>query len=276
MYSLNCRGKLLPIDKAVVMGILNLTPDSFYAGSRVHGMDQFLKQSEQMLKEGAAILDIGGQSTRPGSTRISEEEEFARVIGPIEQCHRQFPDAIISIDTYYSKLASAAVHAGASIVNDISGGEMDLKMLDTVAELKVPYICSHMKGRPDSMQDAPDYKDVVVEVLDFFIAKINACRTKGISDLVLDPGFGFGKTIRHNFQLLKGLSAFRILDLPIMAGLSRKSTVYKTIGVSAEEALNGSTVLHTIALMNGAQILRVHDVKAAVEAVKLFAAYNQA
>ena len=276
MYSLNCKGKLLPIETAIVMGILNLTPDSFYAGSRVHGMDQFLKQAEQMLKEGAAILDIGGQSTHPGSTRISEEEELARVIGPIEQCHRQFPDAIISIDTYYSKVASAAVHAGASIVNDISGGEMDLKMLDTVAELKVPYICTHMQGRPNSMQDAPDYKDVVVEVLDFFIAKIHACRTIGISDLVIDPGFGFGKTIGHNFQLLKGLSVLRMLDLPVMTGLSRKSTVYKTIGVSAEEALNGSTVLHTIALMNGAHILRVHDVKAAVEAVKLFAAYNQA
>ena len=274
MYSLNCKGKLLPIEPAVVMGILNLTPDSFYAGSRYQDTDQLLIQAEKMLNEGAAILDIGGQSTRPGSARISEEEELQRVIAPVEACHQKFPEAILSIDTYYAKVAKEAVQAGASIVNDISGGNMDANMLDTVAGVKVPYICTHMQGRPDSMQEAPDYRDVVLEVLDFFILKIKSCREKGITDIVVDPGFGFGKTIRHNFQLLRGLKAFNMLQVPLMVGLSRKSTVYKTLGVSAEDALNGSTVLHTMALLNGAQILRVHDVKAAVEAVKLFTAYR--
>jgi len=276
MYSLNCKGKLVTIDTAIVMGIINLTPDSFYADSRKQGIDEILHAAEQMLKEGATILDLGGQSTRPGSERISAEEELTRVVAPIEKLARTFPDAIISIDTYFARVAREAVEAGASLVNDISGGTMDADMLDTVARLQTPYVCTHMLGEPTTMQQAPQYKDVVLEVLDYFIGKIKTCRDKGIRDIIIDPGFGFGKTISHNFQLLRGLKAFNMLDVPTLAGLSRKGTVYKTLGIEPHQALNGSTVLHTLALANGASILRVHDVRAAMEAITLFKAYNNA
>jgi len=204
MYSLNCKGKLVTIDTAIVMGIINLTPDSFYADSRKQGIDEMLHAAEQMLKEGATILDLGGQSTRPGSERISAEEELTRVVAPIEKLARTFPDAIISTDTYFARVAREAVEAGASLVNDISGGTMDADMLDTVARLQTPYVCTHMLGEPTTMQQAPQYKDVVLEVLDYFIGKIKTCRDKGIRDIIIDPGFGFGKTISHNFQLLRG------------------------------------------------------------------------
>ena len=276
MYSLNCKGKLVVIDTAIVMGIINLTPDSFYAESRKHGPDEMLFTAEQMLKEGAVMLDLGGQSTRPGSERISVEEELARVIAPIEKLAQTFPEAIISIDTYYARVAKEAVQAGAAVVNDISGGMMDANMLDTVGHLQTPYVCTHILGEPATMQQSPQYNDVVLEVLDYFIAKIKTCRDRGIRDLIIDPGFGFGKTIAHNFQLLRELKTFTMLDVPILAGLSRKGTVYKTLGVEPEQALNGSTVLHTLALTNGASILRVHDVRAAVEAITLFRAYNEA
>lgn len=276
MYTLNCRGKLLSIDTAVVMGIINLTPDSFFTGSRHKGEADVLSSAEQMLKQGASILDFGGQSTRPGSTRIGADEEMKRVVAPIEKCTRRFPEAIISIDTYHAAVAREAVMAGASIVNDISGGKLDPAMLDTVASLQTPFVCTHMLGSPETMQDAPVYKNLLEDLLDFFIHQIQVCKEKGIRDIIIDPGFGFGKTISQNFQILKGLSTFRVLDLPLMVGLSRKSTIYKTLGIEAGDALNGTTVLHTLALVNGARILRAHDVRAAWEAIELFKAYRKA
>jgi len=274
MYTLNCKGKLLIIDKPLVMGIINVTPDSFYDGGQHATLDHLIALAEKMVTDGADILDIGGQSTRPNSERIAADEELKRILPAIKAIHHHFPQVIISTDTYYSKVAKEAVSAGASIVNDISAGEMDKDMISAVAALKVPYICMHMKGTPATMQKDPVYGDVVKEVLDFFIYKTNECKEAGITDLIIDPGFGFGKTFRHNFQLLKELNTFSMLQKPILAGLSRKATIYKTLGITAAEALNGTTVLNTMALMNGASILRVHDVKEAREAVKLFVEYR--
>jgi dihydropteroate synthase len=269
MFTLNCRGRLLVIESPLVMGIINATPDSFYEGSRFMGGEKILQQAAIMLKEGADILDIGGQSTRPGSIQLNEEEELSRIIEPLELLHKHFPEAIISVDTYHSKVVKEAVSAGASIVNDISGGNLDENMLSTVGKLRVPYICMHMQGKPQTMQREPHYENVTREVLDFFIKKMDDCKKAGIHDVIIDPGFGFGKTIKHNFELLKNFSVFKMLEKPLLAGISRKSTIYKTLGVSANDALNGTTVLNTIALLNGANILRVHDVKEAKEAVKL-------
>lgn len=274
MYTLNCKGKLLVIDKPVVMGIINITPDSFYEGSRKQSIKDIVEVAAAMLADGAAILDIGGQSTRPGSERLHTEQEKQRVLPAIEAIISAYPDAIISIDTYNAAVAEEAVQAGAAIVNDISSGDMDEAMLPTVANLKVPYICMHMQGTPDNMQQHPQYTDVTAQVLDYLAQKADACKRAGINDMIIDPGFGFGKTIEHNFTLLRQLSAFKILNCPVLAGLSRKSTVYKTLGTTAENALNGTTVLNTIALMNGADILRVHDVKAAAEAIALFKKYE--
>ena len=276
MFTLNCNGRLLVINKAVVMGILNSTPDSFYTASRLQTEDSILQQAAEMLNEGATILDMGGQSTRPGSERITAEEEAARVLPAIELVHKKFPEAFISVDTFYAGVAVQAVAAGACIVNDISGATMDEDMLSTVGKLNVPYICMHMKGRPETMQHDPVYENVTREVLDFFIQQTEQCRQQGINDVIIDPGFGFGKTIMHNFQLLKELNVFKMLERPILAGLSRKGTIYKTLHITAEEALNGTTVLNTIALLNGANILRVHDVKDAVEAITLVEVYNAA
>ncbi|MCP9750071.1 dihydropteroate synthase [Ferruginibacter sp. HRS2-29] len=274
MFTLNCKGKLLAIEKPVVMGILNITADSFYKGYLNDGTAAILQQAERMIGEGAAIIDIGGQSTRPGSVAVSAEEELERVVPVIELLSQQFPELVLSIDTYYSKVAVAAVTAGASIVNDISGGNLDAAMIPAVGKSAVPYICMHMKGIPATMQDSPQYEDVVQEVLEFFVNKTAECKAAGINDLILDPGFGFGKTTRHNFQLLKNLSAFQIFEKPLLAGLSRKGTIYRTLGITAGEALNGTTILNTLALQNGAAILRVHDVKEAVEAVKLMEEYK--
>ncbi len=275
MFTLNCKGRLLVIDKPLVMGIINATPDSFYGGSRFHGIDEILAQAEKMLADGADIIDIGGQSTRPGSELISAEEEIKRVVPAIKIILEKFPKAYISIDSFYSKVAAAAVNTGACIINDISAGSMDDKMIETVSTLKVPYILMHMNGTPQTMQQNASYENVTREVLDFFIAKANELKNAGIGDVIIDPGFGFGKTIDHNFELLKNLSVFKIPDRPLMVGVSRKSTIYKTLGINADEALNGTTVLNTIALMNGASILRVHDVKEAREAVTLFSAMNK-
>ena len=274
MFTLNCKGMLLIVDKPLVMGIINATPDSFFAGSRQEGADAVLRQAEQMLKDGATILDIGGQSTRPGSEKINAEEELSRVIEPIKAIHQNFPDAFISIDTYYSAVAKEAIDAGASIVNDISAGSIDERMIETVAALKVPYVLMHMQGTPQTMHQHPKYENVTKEVLDFFIRKKDELHKAGITDVIIDTGFGFGKTIAHNFELLRNLSVFKMLDCPLLLGISRKSTIYKTLGITAEEALNGTTVMNTIGLMNGASILRVHDVKEAVEAVKLFEVYG--
>lgn len=275
MYTLNCKGRLLAVDKPLVMGIMNTTPDSFYARSRYSEAD-ILQQAERLITEGAAILDIGGQSTRPGSERISADEELQRVIHPIQAIHRHFPETVISIDTYYSTVAAEAVAAGASIINDISAGSIDGAMMDTAARLQAPYVLMHMKGTLETMQSAAMYEDVTTEVLDFFIQQVARCRKAGIKDIILDPGFGFGKTHRHNLQLLKNLRALHILQLPLLAGLSRKSTIWKTLGITPDEALNGTTVLNTISLLHGAHILRVHDAKEAREAIQLWEAYQQA
>lgn len=275
MYTLNCKGRLLVLDKPVVMGILNITPDSFYSGSRIK-QDEVLQKAGDMINAGASILDIGGQSTRPGSTRLSANEELERVLPVIEAIKKEFPSMFLSIDTYHAKVAKETVAAGIDIVNDISAGDLDDTMLSTVAALKVPFIAMHMKGNPDNMQQNATYENVTREVIDYFIKKTTACKAAGIVDLILDPGFGFGKTITHNFQLLKTMEALQIFHLPILAGLSRKSTIWKTLQITPEEALNGTTVLNTIALSKGASILRVHDVREAKEAITLFEAYNKA
>jgi len=273
MFTLNCKGRLIVVDNPLVMGILNITPDSFYSGSRFENDAAVLSQAEKMLSDGADILDIGGQSTRPRSEQITVDEELKRVIGKIELIHKKFPQAIISVDTTYARVAQESVLAGASMVNDISGGNSDADMIRITGQLNVPYICMHIKGTPQTMQEKPVYENVTKEVLDFFIHKKEQCKTAGIKDMIIDPGFGFGKTIQHNFELLKNLSVFKILENPILIGVSRKSTIYKTLGITVEEALNGTTALNTIALMNGANIIRVHDVKEAKQAVKLFAEY---
>jgi len=275
MFTLNCKGRLLIIDTPIVMGIINLTPDSFYSASRKSTVDAALQAADQMQHDGATILDIGGQSTRPGSEKIAAEEEIKRVIPAIEAISKRFPQSLISIDTYHSSVAKLAVEAGASIVNDISGGMLDKEMIATVAGLKVPFVCMHMKGNPQDMQQDPVYENVSGEVLDYFIHQIERCRLAGIHDIIIDPGFGFGKTIAHNFRLLKDLHVFKMLEKPLLLGISRKSTIYKTLAITAEEALNGTTVLNTIGLLNGAAILRVHDVKEAMETIKLVSTYLQ-
>lgn len=269
MFTLNCKGRLLVVDKPLVMGIINVTPDSFYAGSRHEGVDAILQQAAQMLQDGATILDIGGQSTRPGSAIISVEEELQRVIPAISAIHKNFPEAFISVDTYYARVATEAVAAGASIVNDISAGSIDKNMISTVASLQVPYVLMHMKGTPQTMQQQAQYENVTREVLDFFISKTAAIRKEGITDIIIDPGFGFAKNMSHNFELLSNLSVFNMILCPLLLGISRKSFIYKTLGITAAEALNGTTVINTIGLVKGASILRVHDVKEAVEAIRL-------
>jgi len=275
MFTLNCKGKLLLLDKPIVMGIINTTPDSFYSASRSGSIDEILFRAEKMINDGAAILDIGGQSTRPKSNQIPAEEEMVRVLPAIKAIHQQFPDQVISVDTFYSKVAKEAIQVGASIVNDVSAGTMDNELLPMVAELKVPYVLMHMHGKPQTMQQKPGYKNVTLEVFDFLNFKIAELVHMGIHDIIVDVGFGFGKTATHNFQLLRELTYFKQLGKPVMVGLSRKATIYKTLNIAPEEALNGTTVLHTIALLNGAGILRVHDVKEAVQAVKLFSEYKK-
>jgi dihydropteroate synthase len=274
-FTLNCKGKLLVIDRPIVMGIINTTPDSFYAGSRVNFLDQALSTAEKMIKDGATILDIGGQSTRPKSQQLPPAEELGRVIPAVEAIHKNFPDQILSIDTFYSSVAKEAIAAGAAIVNDVSAGVMDEELLPTVAALQVPYVLMHMLGKPQNMQQNPVYGNVTSDVYDFLNFRIAGLIKLGIHDIIVDVGFGFGKTANHNFQLLRELSYFKHLDKPIMVGLSRKATTYKTLGVTAAEALNGTTVMHTLALVNGADILRVHDVREAMEAVKLYTEYKK-
>lgn len=269
MFTLNCKGRILTLDSPLVMGILNMTPDSFYQRSRNAGKDELLRNASKMIEDGADILDIGGQSTRPGAKAITVDEELHRVVSAISVLKAEFPDAVISVDTYRSKVAKEAVDAGASIVNDISAGSLDEKMIETVAALKVPYVLMHMRGTPETMQQLTQYDNLVREVIDYFIAKLEMLKKAGIGDIIIDPGFGFAKTAEQNFQLLKNLQQLSILGHPILAGISRKATIYKTLGITADEALNGTTVLNTVALLNGASILRVHDVKEAREAVTL-------
>lgn len=269
MFTLNCKGKLLDLSTPVVMGIINTTPDSFYSGSRHATTDAALQQAERMLAEGAAILDIGGQSTRPGSEILDADAEAKRVLPVIEAIHARFPDSILSVDTYYSTVASQAVAAGASMVNDISGGQFDKGMLPVVASLHVPFICMHLEGSPGNMHQQRIEGTILPHLLDYFTKRIIACEEAGIIDLVLDPGFGFSKTVEQNFEIVKNTDILSILQKPLLLGVSRKSTIWKTLGITADEALNGTTVLNTAGLLKGASILRVHDVKEAREAVTL-------
>lgn len=267
--TLNCSGQLIDVLKPKVMGILNVTPDSFYDGGNFTTDKKILKHVEQMLKEGADFIDIGGMSSRPGTNMISEKEETKRVIPAIELIKKNFAKTTISIDTFRSTVAKQAVQAGASIINDISGGNFDRAMFKTAAILKTPYILMHMKGMPHNMQKSPSYKDVVKNVVDFFISKVEKLHEHGVLDIIIDPGFGFGKTLVHNYQLLNQLDYLKILNLPIMVGVSRKSMINKVLKIKSQEALNGTTVLHTIALQKGANILRTHDVREAKEAIKI-------
>lgn len=251
------------------MGILNITPDSFYAGSRRNSESALLHAAEGMLKEGAAFLDLGGYSTRPGAEDVNVKEETGRVIPAIELLLKNFPEAIVSVDTFRSKVAAESVEAGAAIINDISAGNLDENMMKVVAKYQVPYIMMHMRGTPQTMKDLNEYDDLTRDVLFYFSEKIRAARELGINDLIADPGFGFSKNIDQNFELLSKLELFGSLEIPLLVGLSRKSTIYKTLQTTPEEALNGTTVLNTVALEKGAAILRVHDVKEALEAVKL-------
>ncbi|MCB0533676.1 MAG: dihydropteroate synthase [Lewinellaceae bacterium] len=253
------------------MGILNITPDSFYDGGRLNELDAVLRQAESMLTAGAVLLDIGGASSRPGADAVPESKELQRILPVVEAIARRFPEAFISIDTWRAEVAVAALGAGAVLVNDISAGKLDLALYPAVAQADCPYVLMHMQGTPETMQTAPEYDDVVQEVLDFFIEETDKLRALGIKDIVLDPGFGFGKSVRHNYQLLQNLEVFSsTLDLPVLAGLSRKSMICKVLHVNPDRALNGTTALHMVALQRGANILRVHDVREAVEVIQLW------
>jgi dihydropteroate synthase len=275
MFTLNGRGNLLAGSRPLVMSVINTTPDSFYGNSRFNIGKDLLYQAEKMLQDGADVLDIGGQSTRPGAEVVGEEEELRRIIPCITLLKEHFPNVLLSVDTWYSRVAREAVEAGVSMINDVSGGLQDPGMLNTVGELGVPYVCMHMKGTPATMNKEAIYKDVTMEVLDFFITRTEDCRQAAIHDVIIDPGMGFAKTHRHNLELLQNLSVFRMLGRPILLGISRKSTIYKLLGITPEDALNGTTVLNTLGLLNGADILRVHDPKEARQAITLMEEYKK-
>lgn len=267
-----CAGnRLIDLRTPKVMAILNLTPDSFHAASRTTTIDAALHKTAQFLAEGATFIDVGAYSSRPGASDISVDEELKRLIPTIEKLAKTFPEALISVDTFRAKVAEEAVLAGASLVNDISGGDLDAAMFALVAKLQVPYIMMHMQGTPQTMQLNPTYDHVVLSVFDAFEKKLAQLRDLHLHDVILDPGFGFGKTTAHNYQLLDELNTFNIFKVPLLVGFSRKGMIYKTLGITPDEALNGTTVLHTIALQKGAKILRVHDVREAVECIKLVA-----
>ncbi len=268
-WQINCRGKLLDLSTPKIMGVLNVTPDSFYDGGKYTQNTLILKQAEKMLQDGASIIDVGGMSSRPGAAIVDIDTELQRVIPVIEAIIREFPNTIVSIDTIRAKVAKVAVEAGASIVNDISAGNLDADLLKTVGELNVPYILMHMQGKPKDMQVNPAYEDVVQDIIDFFINRLEKVKQAGIKDIVLDPGFGFGKTLAQNYQILQQFDAFRLFDLPLLAGMSRKSMICKLLDISPSMALNGTTATNVVALQKGANILRVHDVKEAMEAVKI-------
>ncbi|HVS91300.1 MAG TPA: dihydropteroate synthase [Mucilaginibacter sp.] len=270
--TINAGGKLIDLSTPKVMGIINLTPDSFYAGSRKPILADALQQAGKMLAEGADFLDMGAYSSRPGAEDISAEEELDRLLPVVELVSANHPDAIISVDTFRSEIAEAAVSAGAHMINDISGGGLDDEMFATVARLQVPYILMHMKGTPQDMNQMAQYEDVFNEVLDYFAERYHRLTELGVHDVIIDPGFGFAKMHEHSFALMSRLQDFGILELPVLVGVSRKRMIYKLLDQTAEGALNGTTALNTIALAKGASILRVHDVKEAVEAVKIFLA----
>nr|WP_037443006.1 dihydropteroate synthase [Pedobacter antarcticus] len=267
--TLNIKGELFDLSTPCVMGILNLTPDSFFGESRIGNVDAALKRVEICLLEGARFIDLGAYSSRPGAADVSTDEELKRIIPVIEAIVREFPHARLSIDTFRSKVAAESIHAGAHLINDISGGTLDKEMFSTVAGLGVPYILMHMKGTPQDMQNAPEYAHVGLDVIGYFAQKISELQALGVQDIILDPGFGFAKTLDHNYQLLNYMHNLDIFGLPVLTGISRKSMIYKLLGTQAEEALNGTTVINTIALLKGTSILRVHDVRAAMECIQL-------
>ena len=269
MKTINCNGSLIDLSIPKVMGIINVTPDSFYDGGKTTATQAILQQAEKMLAEGATFLDIGGYSSRPKATNISEAEEINRVIPAIECILQEFPKALISIDTFRSRVAKKAIEAGACLVNDISGGTLDADMYNTVAKLKAPYILMHMRGTPQTMTQKTEYADITLEVIRYFSKKKALAQKAGINDIIIDPGFGFAKKREQSFELLQKMELLQQLEVPILAGVSRKSMIYKTLDGSAREALNGTTVLNTLALQKGASILRVHDVKEAIECIKL-------
>lgn len=265
------QGKLISTEKPMVMGIINVTDNSFFSASCFRFAHTIAKRAEQILNEGGKIIDVGACSTRPGAGPVSEELEFKRLSKALNAIRKKFPDAIISVDTYRSNVASKMISDfQANIINDISAGAMDTKMFETIAALKVPYILMHMQGTPETMQSNPTYSNIIKEIFIYFNERIEKLKLLGVNDIIIDPGFGFGKTIDHNYTILKNLHAFRLFELPVLVGVSRKSMIYKLLDTTPEKALNGTTALNTIALMNGASILRVHDVREAVETIKLF------
>lgn len=268
--TLNCNGTLLDLEEPIVMGIINVTPDSFYANSRASSVDQALQLAERHLNEGATILDVGGMSSRPGAKIIGVEEELERVLPIIEAIKLQFPQAIISLDTVRAKVAAAGVASGVGLINDISAGGIDEQLFSTVANLNVPYILMHMQGKPSNMQSQPTYDNVIQEIFDFFVKKVGELRALGVKDIIIDPGFGFGKQLEHNYTLLRSMHVFKVLGLPILAGLSRKSMIYRLLDIEPEQALAGTAALHMVALQQGSKILRVHDVREANEVIKLW------
>jgi dihydropteroate synthase len=274
-YSINCKGVLMDFSTPRIMGIVNLTPDSFFGGSRFQAEKEILSQVEKMLIEGADIIDLGAFSSRPNADLISFEEEKKRLLSPLQNIVHEFPSAVISIDTYRSKVAELSIYEGASIINDISGGDLDESMFETIATLKVPYILMHMQGTPKTMQQNPEYEDVFKEIYKGFSEKLQKITVLGANDVILDVGFGFGKTLKHNYTLLKKLNSFHSLQRPVLAGISRKGMIQKVIHASADDSLNGTTAAHVLALQNGANILRVHDAKAAKEAIQIVSYYQK-
>lgn len=273
-FTFNAKGILHTFEKSIVMGILNITPDSFFAGSRVNEEDEILARAKDMIDEGASILDIGGYSSRPGAEDISENEEIERIITPILTIRKAFPEVLISVDTFRSKVARAGIEAGANMINDISGGQLDAAMFRTVAELNCPYILMHMRGTPQNMSNNTDYNNIISDLVQYFSKRIALAHSAGIKDIIIDPGFGFSKTVEQNYVVLKSLEYLHVLEKPILLGVSRKSMIYKTLNTSPEESLNGTIILNTIGLMKGTQILRVHDVKEAKEAIDLLHKLN--
>lgn len=274
MFSINCKGKLIDLSTPKVMGILNLTSDSFYDGGKYLTEKAILNQAEKMLNEGATFIDIGAFSSRPGAQFISEKEELNKLLPIIKLLIKQFPEIIISIDTFRSEVAKQSIAHGASIINDISGGNLDSKMFETIAHLQVPYIIMHMQGTPSDMQHNPSYENVVTELIYWFSKKLNELRKLGVNDTIIDVGFGFGKTLEHNYKLLSHLQLFKNLEVPMLVGLSRKSMLYKPLKTNPEKALDATTSANTLALLNGAHILRVHDVSAAISAIKIVDLYK--
>ena len=267
--TINCKGNLIDLSQPKVMGILNLTPNSFYDGGKYRDESQIISQVEKMLADGAAFIDVGAYSSKPSAEFVSEVEEINRLLPIVELLIQKYPTILLSVDTFRSQVAKNAVENGVAMVNDISAGMLDEKMIETVAKLQVPYIMMHMRGNPQTMQSLTNYEDVVQEMIYYFSERIQVARSFGLNDIIVDPGFGFAKTLDQNYEVLQKLELLSMLELPLLAGISRKSMIYKTLETSAEEALNGTTVLNTIALQKGAKILRVHDVKEAVECVKL-------